>query len=212
MSPGDVEAWAELSSLYLSQGLYSQAVFALEEVLVVAPNAWNVSQDDVPFAKLSRADILQMHARLGEVLLMASNANSEGSQKYLAESVKRFARSVELCDDYLRGYYGLKTVRTPPVYFLAGPACSHVIPRLRTSSCQKAAGQRSKKARASRCPTRIPYRSSTRQRRRSSGRSCDGIKRRSRSGRALRPTRSLQLRRSSTSQPRTPLGELIGRP
>jgi hypothetical protein len=31
-------------------------------------------------------------------------------QKYMAEAVKRFARSVELCDDYLRGYYGLKLV------------------------------------------------------------------------------------------------------
>jgi hypothetical protein len=42
---------------------------------------------------------------------MAANANNEGpSQKYLAESVKRFARSIELCDDYLRGYYGLKKV------------------------------------------------------------------------------------------------------
>jgi hypothetical protein len=42
---------------------------------------------------------------------MAANANAEGvAQKHLAEAVKRFARSIELCDDYLRGYYGLKTV------------------------------------------------------------------------------------------------------
>jgi hypothetical protein len=34
-------------------------------------------------------------------------------QKYMAEAIKRFARSVELCDDYLRGYYGLKLVRRP---------------------------------------------------------------------------------------------------
>ena len=38
----DAEAWAELSDLYFSQGLYSQAIFALEEVLVLQPNAWNV--------------------------------------------------------------------------------------------------------------------------------------------------------------------------
>jgi ER membrane protein complex subunit 2 len=49
-----------------------------------------------------------MHARLGEVLLMASEALSESSRQYLAEALKRFARSVELCDDYLRGYYGMK--------------------------------------------------------------------------------------------------------
>lgn len=32
-------------------------------------------------------------------------------QKYMAEAIKRFSRSIELCDDYLRGYYGLKLVR-----------------------------------------------------------------------------------------------------
>lgn len=41
-SPIDIEAWMELSGLYLDEGLYSQAVFCLEEVLLIAPNAWNV--------------------------------------------------------------------------------------------------------------------------------------------------------------------------
>jgi len=92
ISPVDSEAWSELADLYLSQGLYAQAVHALEEVLILVPNAWN------------------FQARLGEVLLMAASANSDSQQKYLAESVKRFCRSVELCEDYLRGYYGLKKV------------------------------------------------------------------------------------------------------
>lgn len=43
-SPTDIEAWTELSDLYLSQNLFPQAVFCLEEVLLVAPNAWNVRQ------------------------------------------------------------------------------------------------------------------------------------------------------------------------
>lgn len=51
-----------------------------------------------------------MHARLGEILYMAATANEAGSDKYLAESFRRFCRSIELCDDYLRGYYGLKLV------------------------------------------------------------------------------------------------------
>ncbi|KAK0376973.1 tetratricopeptide [Colletotrichum limetticola] len=89
-NPTDAEAWAELADLYLSQGLYSQAIYALEEVLVLTPNAWN------------------MHARLGEVLYMTASASEGSSQQQLAESVKRFSRSIELCDDYLRGYYGLK--------------------------------------------------------------------------------------------------------
>lgn len=42
-SPTDVEAWAELSELYAAQGLWAQAIFCLEEVLLVLPNAWSVS-------------------------------------------------------------------------------------------------------------------------------------------------------------------------
>lgn len=90
-NPTDSESWAELSDLYLNQGLYPQAIYALEEALIIFPNAWN------------------MHARLGEILLMAATTG-DASQKHLAESLKRFCRSIELCDDYLRGYYGLKKV------------------------------------------------------------------------------------------------------
>jgi len=88
--PTDAEAWAELADMYVSQGMYQQGIFALEEVLLVTPNAWNI------------------HARLGEVLYMAAIANDSNPDKYLAESLRRFCRSIELCDDYLRGYYGLK--------------------------------------------------------------------------------------------------------
>jgi tetratricopeptide (TPR) repeat protein len=42
-SPTDAEAWTELADIYFSQGLYQQSIFALEEVLLIAPNAWNVS-------------------------------------------------------------------------------------------------------------------------------------------------------------------------
>jgi len=45
--PTDAEAWAELADLYVSQGLYQQGIFALEEVLLITPNAWNVSFFDV---------------------------------------------------------------------------------------------------------------------------------------------------------------------
>lgn len=40
--PTDAEAWCELSDLYQSQGLSSQAIFSIEEALLIAPNAWNV--------------------------------------------------------------------------------------------------------------------------------------------------------------------------
>ena len=58
---------------------------------------------------------LQIHARLGEIHYMAATASGTGGgedtyESHMAESVKRFCRSIELCDDYLRGYYGLKIV------------------------------------------------------------------------------------------------------
>jgi ER membrane protein complex subunit 2 len=94
VSPTDAEAWAELADIYLTQGAFEQAIFCLEEVILITPNAWN------------------MHAKLGEVLyLSASRIEGAADQlKQLSESMRRFCRSIELCDDYLRGYYGLKLV------------------------------------------------------------------------------------------------------
>ena len=42
-SPTDHEAWAELGDLYAAQGDWVKAIYCLEEVLLVAPNAWSVS-------------------------------------------------------------------------------------------------------------------------------------------------------------------------
>lgn len=95
-SPTDAEAWSELADLYLTQGLYEQAIYCLEEVLLVMPNAWNI------------------HARLGEVLVLSASRAEAGEQvRGLSEAMRRFCRSVELCDDYLRGYYGLQLVNFP---------------------------------------------------------------------------------------------------
>ncbi|OJD25216.1 hypothetical protein ACJ73_03424 [Blastomyces percursus] len=94
--PTDAEAWCELADLYQTQGMGMQAIFCLEEALLVVPNAWN------------------LHARLGEVEYISSTSsdNQETTLKLLADSVRRFCRSIELCDDYLRGYYGLKLSTT----------------------------------------------------------------------------------------------------
>ena len=94
VSPTDAEAWAELADLYLVQNSHDQAIFCLEEVLLIAPNAWNI------------------HARLGEVVylstLVPASANQSEIARGLTEAMRRFCRSIELCNNYLRGYYGLK--------------------------------------------------------------------------------------------------------
>lgn len=53
----------------------------------------------------------QIHARLGEMLYTVGTANDENGAT-VVQSMRRFCRSVELCDDYIRGYYGLKLVRS----------------------------------------------------------------------------------------------------
>ncbi|PNS20498.1 hypothetical protein CAC42_5948 [Sphaceloma murrayae] len=92
VSPVDAEAWAELGDLYAQQGLWERAVYAWEEVLLVMPNAWNV------------------HARLGELeWCWSGTAEGNGEKTRLVGSaLRRYCRAIELCDDYLRGYYGLK--------------------------------------------------------------------------------------------------------
>lgn len=44
----------------------------------------------------------------------AAGVDKGSYQKSMAEALKRFSRSIELCDDYLRGYYDLKLVRPSP--------------------------------------------------------------------------------------------------
>ena len=91
--PSDVEGWCELGELYQTQGMGSQAIYCLEEALLAVPNAWNV------------------HARIGELEYLNASTLSDGSEaavRAVISAVQRFSRSIELCDDYLRGYYGLK--------------------------------------------------------------------------------------------------------
>ena len=55
-SPTDAEAWAELADLHFTQGLYSQSIFALEEVLTLQPNAWNVRVHKTRFLQFGRSN------------------------------------------------------------------------------------------------------------------------------------------------------------
>jgi hypothetical protein len=60
---------------------------------LILPNAYNI------------------FARIGEVTYISASANTSGNHLgSLEEAVKYFARSVELSEWYLRGWYGLKFV------------------------------------------------------------------------------------------------------
>ncbi|OJJ43015.1 hypothetical protein ASPZODRAFT_136897 [Penicilliopsis zonata CBS 506.65] len=89
--PTDAEAWCELADLYQSQGMSSQAIFSIEEALLISPHSWN------------------LHALAGELLYIgASSAEVDTSTcRLISRSIRLFSRSIELCENYLRGYYGL---------------------------------------------------------------------------------------------------------
>lgn len=53
VSPTDLEAWSELSDLYQSRGQYQQAIFSLEEVLLITPYAWKVGTPSRPSVELA---------------------------------------------------------------------------------------------------------------------------------------------------------------
>ena len=54
---------------------------------------------------------------------MGLGSNESNAPKLLAESIRRFCRSIELCDGYLRGYYGLKLV-SPVMHRIRLPCLS----------------------------------------------------------------------------------------
>ncbi|KAJ6262395.1 hypothetical protein Dda_3203 [Drechslerella dactyloides] len=96
LNPTDAESWSQLAQYYFEITMYSQAIYCLEEVLLILPNAYNV------------------HARLGEInYIMADSGGGGGKDSVLERleaSLRWYLRSVELCDGYLRGYYGIKMV------------------------------------------------------------------------------------------------------
>ncbi|KAK9452117.1 uncharacterized protein V1518DRAFT_410406 [Limtongia smithiae] len=87
----DAESWAELARLYTDAGLFAQALFALHEVLLIFPLAYNVN------------------ALIGETCVQyaATLGTAGAAEEKLIEATKFFLRAVELCDDYVRGWAGV---------------------------------------------------------------------------------------------------------
>ena len=81
--PNDTESWAQLADLYVSQEMLSQATFCLEELVLLQPFSHYV------------------HAQYAEVLWKLNRGE---------EALKYWCRSVELCPDFLRGWFGVATV------------------------------------------------------------------------------------------------------
>ncbi|OKL61093.1 hypothetical protein UA08_03937 [Talaromyces atroroseus] len=101
--PTDAEAWCELADLYQSNAMSAQAIFSLEEALLVTPNSWN------------------LHARLGEILYISTTSadRSTSSTQTLSRSIKHFLRSLELCDDYTTSEL-IKHIKDLPEHNISG--------------------------------------------------------------------------------------------
>jgi ER membrane protein complex subunit 2 len=85
--PKDVEAWAELTDLYLSQDMLSQAAYCLEELILLQPFSH--------YVQTQYAEVMWLLGKEGTAL-------------------KHWCRSIELCSTFLRGWYGVKTVPRHP--------------------------------------------------------------------------------------------------
>lgn len=96
MSPTDAEAWTEAAELYADEQQFRQAIYCLEEVVLITPNSWNT------------------WARLGEIYFTCTKGDWLGKEfdpeTCLSLSIRAYCRSLELCDDYIRALCGLKTV------------------------------------------------------------------------------------------------------
>lgn len=73
-----------------------------------------------------------MQARLGEIIYRNVLKNGNGDTaavKSLTHAMRRYCRSVELSNDYLRGYYGLKLVSRSSGYRGSFAYTNHRLPR-----------------------------------------------------------------------------------
>lgn len=85
--PLDVETWAELAECYSNMNHLDKAIWSLQEILIIQPfNYYAI-------------------ARLAEVYHMSFKRDK--NTEHLQLSIKHFARSVELCAYFVRGWAGL---------------------------------------------------------------------------------------------------------
>lgn len=85
----DGDAWAELADLYTSLGHFDRAAFSWSEALLLKPHDYD------------------MHASYADALYAQWLRNSDTSLLHTA--LKCYLRSLELSDDNLRSFCGIKT-------------------------------------------------------------------------------------------------------
>lgn len=102
LQPSDLLAWAELADVYAGLGHYDKAVFALKEVLLQEPYAYNL------FYKVG--------VFYYQGFVQAYNEKIEKKDKLvewaelLKDSRNLFLRSVEIAGEYQKGWQGVRSV------------------------------------------------------------------------------------------------------
>jgi len=81
------------------QKLYAQSLFCLEEIVLIYPQAYNI------FARMGEISyLLSIHQT------STSGRDNDNATEVLLDAQRYYLRSIELCEDYPRGYYGLVVV------------------------------------------------------------------------------------------------------
>lgn len=86
----DPDAWAELAELYTAISQHEQAAYCWSEAILLAPH------DHLAHASYADALYSQSQEQQTETALIYA-------------ALKEYLRSVELCDDYLHGFCGIRT-------------------------------------------------------------------------------------------------------
>lgn len=87
LSPLDTEVWLELSDIYYEIGHFEKSIFALQDILLIIPFAYNI------FAKIGNIEFAIF--------------KRDGDVDSLVSSLKHFLRSVELSSNFIRGWSGI---------------------------------------------------------------------------------------------------------
>lgn len=103
----DVEAWGELSDLYLAQGDYKHAAFCMEELILANPHN-HLLHERLAEVRYFYSDGTCIHSPfLVNYLLLSQIKYSEGGVENLELARAYFAQACRINPENIRALYGL---------------------------------------------------------------------------------------------------------
>lgn len=116
IKPSDVEAWFELSQVYLALGNYTKAIYSLQQILLCIPFAYNIYYELGLLYQSYAYKILYDFSSGNAQKRENFNYNQATVDRFHVQhqlALKHFLKSVELCESYSRGWGGVYAVTKP---------------------------------------------------------------------------------------------------